>query len=247
MRLALQKVAPGAFLFLFNIIIYRIKLNVPERPKLIFPMKTLFVKLLCLVIAVVGVAVLLKRIDNLKEENTRLQNNQTVLLSEKNAIMAECHKYKVSDSLNAYKVSELRLTLEEYKKYRREDLELIKKLKLDKSDMQKVIDTQSETLNSISAPIRDTIIITDTSSQILKIFEHKSKWIDLRGCINLQTDSVNINVNSREALTVVESVEYKRFLGFLWKTKKIKRRDVDVVSQNPNTEIISVDFVSIEQ
>lgn len=206
--------------------------------------KTLIILIVTLALSLT-IGISFKRISNLKNENTRLLNNQQTLLLENNAILAECNKYKVSDSLNAYKVSELRLTLEEYKKYRSNDLALIKKLKLDKADMQKVIDSQHETIYKLSTEIKDTVIVKDTIHVDAKVFEYKSKWIDVNGII--YDSKVEMDIHNREALTVVESVEYKRFWGFLWKTKKIKRRDVDIISKNPNTEIIDVDFVSIEQ
>lgn len=210
-------------------------------------MKTITIIKLCLITAAaITIAVLFTRVNNLVEENRRLQNNQAVLLTENNAIMAECRKYKTSDSLNAYKVSELQLTLEEYKKFRSQDLELIRKLKLDKSDMQKVINSQSETIYDLTTQIRDTVIVVDTVERDFKSFDYNSKWVDVSGQIDLAGNTVSLDIRNREELTIVESVERKRFLGFLWKTNKIKRRDVDVVSKNPNTEIIDVDYVSIE-
>lgn len=210
-------------------------------------MKTITIIKLCLIAAAaITIAVLFTRVNNLVEENRRLQNNQAVLLTENNAIMAECRKYKTSDSLNAYKVSELQLTLEEYKKFRSQDLELIRKLKLDKSDMQKVINSQSETIYDLTTQIRDTVIVVDTVERDFKSFGYNSKWVEVSGQIDLASNTVSLDIRNREELTIVESVERKRFLGFLWKTNKIKRRDVDVVSKNPNTEIIDVDYVSIE-
>lgn len=210
-------------------------------------MKTITIIKLCLIAAAaITIAVLFTRVNNIVEENRRLQNNQAVLLTENNAIMAECRKYKTSDSLNAYKVSELQLTLEEYKKFRSQDLELIRKLKLDKSDMQKVINSQSETIYDLTTQIRDTTMVVDTVERDFKAFDYKSKWVDVSGQIDLAGNTVSLDIRNREELTIVESVERKRFLGFLWKTNKIKRREVDVVSKNPNTEIVDVDYVSIE-
>lgn len=210
-------------------------------------MKTITIIKLCLITAAaITIAILFTRVNNLTEENRRLQNNQAVLLTENNAIIAECRKYKTSDSLNAYKVSELQLTLEEYKKFRSQDLELIRKLKLDKSDMQKVINSQSETIYDLTTQARDTVIVVDTVERDFKSFDYKSKWVDVSGQVDLAGNTVSLNIHNREELAIVESVERKRFLGFLWKTNKIKRRDVDVVSKNPNTEIVDVDYVSIE-
>ena len=210
-------------------------------------MKTTTIIKLCILAAVIAtIAISFARISNLAEENLRLQNNQAVLLSENNAIMAECRRYRVSDSLNAYRVSELRLTIEEYEKFRSQDLELIRKLKLDKSDMQKVIDSQSETIYKLTAQAKDTTIIVDSAEHEFKTFDYSSKWADVAGQIDLANNIVSLDIHSREELTVVESVKRKRFLGFLWKTKKVIRRDVDVISKNPSTEIVNVDYVSIE-
>lgn len=207
---------------------------------------TTIIKLCILAVVIATITISFARISNLAKENLRLQNNQAVLLSENNAIMAECRKYRVSDSLNAYRVSELRLTIEEYEKFRSQDLELIRKLKLDKSDMQKVIDSQSETIYKLTTQAKDTTIIVDSAEHEFKTFDYSSKWADVAGQIDLANNIVSLDIHSREELTVVESVERKRFLGFLWKTKKVIRRDVDVISKNPNTEIVNVDYVSIE-
>lgn len=210
-------------------------------------MKTITkIKLIALCVALIGIAFLFIRISSLVEENTRLQNNQSILLSENNALIAESQKYKTSDSLNVIKVNELRLTLEEYKKYRSDDLALINKLNIDKREMQKVIDLQAKTINDLAAPLRDTVIIYKGSETEVKAFSYRSQWTDVEGLINLQSDSVNLSVKNRESLVIVESVKYKRFLGFLWRTKKIKSRSVDIVSRNPNTEIIDADYESIE-
>lgn len=205
------------------------------------------IKIIVLIVACLGIGLLFNRVRALTEENIRLENNQAILLSENNILMAESRKYKTADSLNAIKVSELRLTLEEYKKYRAEDMMLINKLKLDKRDMQKVIDLQAETVNQLKAELRDTVIIIEEQAQELKAFEYRSEWTDVNGLIDLNANSVDLSIKNRESLVLVETLEYKRFLGFLWKTKSIKNRSVDIVSLNPNTEIIDANYESIEK
>ena len=210
-------------------------------------MKTITkIKLIALCVALIGIAFLFIKTSNLTKENARLQNNQSILLSENNALIAESQKYKTSDSLNAIKVNELRLTLEEYKKYRSDDLALINRLKVDKREMQKVIDLQARTIDDLSAPLHDTIVIYKGSEISAKAFSYKSQWTDVDGVVNLQSDSVSLSIKNRESLVIVESVKYKRFLGFLWRTKRIKSRSVDIVSRNPNTEIVDADYESIE-
>lgn len=212
-------------------------------------MKKIIIKIVIAAVAILALVLAFHKIHKLKEENTRLLSNQEILLTQKQTIMAESQAYRVSDSLNAAKVSELQFTLKEYKKYRAQDLQLIEQLKVKKSDLQKVIDSQTETINSLSAKLNDSIRI-DTVTNIadtLKCFDYKSKWTDVSGCIDLKRDSINLQIKNRESLKIVETVVYKRFLGFLWKTNKVKDRQVDVVSENPNTTITNLDYVSIKR
>lgn len=212
-------------------------------------MKKIIIKIAIIAVAILAFVLAFHKIHKLKEENARLLSNQEILLTQKQAIMAESQAYRVSDSLNAAKVSELQFTLKEYKKYRAQDLQLIEQLKVKKSDLQKVIDSQTETINSLSAKLNDSIRI-DTVINIadtLKYFDYKSKWTDVSGCIDLKRDSINLQIKNRESLKIVETVVYKRFLGFLWKTNKVKDRQVDVVSENPNTTITNLDYVSIKR
>lgn len=212
-------------------------------------MKKIIIKIAIIAVAILAFVSAFHKIHKLKEENTRLLSNQEILLTQKQTIMAESQAYRVSDSLNAAKVSELQFTFKEYKKYRAQNLQLIEQLKVKKSDLQKVIDSQTETINSLSAKLNDSIRI-DTVINIadtLKCFDYKSKWTDVSGCIDLKHDGINLQIKNRESLKIVETVVYKRFLGFLWKTNKVKDRQVDVVSENPNTTIINLDYVSIKR
>lgn len=212
-------------------------------------MKKIIIKIAIIAVAILALVLAFNKIQKLKEENNRLLSNQEILLTQKQTIMAESQAYKVSDSLNAAKVSELQFTLKEYKKYRAQDLQLIEQLKVKKSDLQKVIDSQTETINSLSAKLNDFIRV-DTITNIvdtLKCFDYKSKWTDVSGYIDLKHDSINLQIRNRESLKIVETVVYKRFLGFLWKTNKVKDRQVDVVSENPHTTITNLDYVNIKR
>ena len=217
-------------------------------------MKKYLIYAVVLLTTIVSFIVMAEMIQYLKEENKRLESNHEILLSQNAVAMAESQKYRVSDSLNAARVSQLEFTVIEYERFRREDYELIKQLKAGKSDLQKIVSSQSATINNLKAKLDNLVVstpvITDSTvhfrTDTLKCFEYKSKWTDISGCINLNADSISIQLENRESLKIVESVTYKRFLGFLWKTNKIKSRQVDVVSENPNTEIISVEYISVK-
>ena len=74
-------------------------------------MKKIIIKIGIIAVAILLIVIAGIRIKSLKEENSRLKSNQEVLLSEKESIMAQSQLYKVSDSLNAAKVTELQLSL----------------------------------------------------------------------------------------------------------------------------------------
>lgn len=181
-----------------------------------------------------------KRINNLTVERDKYRSNTETLLQ-------DVRTYQTKDSLNAAKVGNLELKLSEYKKYRADDAALIKSLQTKNRDLQRVTTAQMETINELRANVRDSIVYLpgDTVTTILRCIEYSDKWVDFDGCIINNTFSGKII--TRDSLLIAETVQYKRWLGFLWKTKKIKNREIDVVSKNPATRILGVEFVTIEK
>ena len=180
------------------------------------------------------------RIKRLTDERDKYRSNTETLLQ-------DVRTYQTKDSLNAAKVGNLELKLSEYKKYRADDAALIKSLQTKNRDLQRVTTAQMETINELRANVRDSIVYLpgDTVTTVLRCIEYSDKWVDFDGCIINNTFSGKII--TRDSLLMVETVQYKRWLGFLWKTKKIKDREIDVVSKNPATNILGVEFVTIEK
>ena len=180
------------------------------------------------------------RIKSLTAERDKYRSNTETLLQ-------DVRTYQTKDSLNAAKVGNLELKLSEYKKYRADDAALIKSLQTKNRDLQRVTTAQMETINELRANVRDSIVYLpgDTVTTILRCIEYSDKWVDFDGCIINNTFSGKII--TRDSLLIAETVQYKRWLGFLWKTNKIKNRQIDVVSKNPATKILGVEFVTIEK
>lgn len=180
------------------------------------------------------------RIKRLTAERDKYRSNTETLLQ-------DVRTYKTKDSLNVAKVGNLELKLSEYKKYRADDAALIKSLQTKNRDLQRVTTAQMETINELRANVRDSIVYLpgDTVTTILRCIEYSDKWVDFDGCIINNTFSGKII--TRDSLLIAETVQYKRWLGFLWKTNKIKNRQIDVVSKNPATKILGVEFVTIEK
>lgn len=202
-------------------------------------MKRILIELAILAIAIIALILSGRKISDLKEENDRISSNQELLLSQRDSFLSVCDKYKVSDSLNAVEAKELRLTIEEYERHKKRDMALIKRLKSAKSDISSVVTHELETTNKLSIPLNDTL------RRNFDCFTHESEFFSISGCVYNDKDSVDVMVCNREKLKVVESVTYRRFLGFLWKTKRVKSRQIDVLSLNPNTEITGCEYVTI--
>lgn len=180
------------------------------------------------------------RIKSLTAERDKYRSNTEALLQ-------DVERYQTKDSLNAIKVGNLELSLAEYKKYRADDLALIKTLQTKNRDLERVTTTQMETINELRANVRDSIVYLpgDTVTTVLRCIEYSDKWVDFDGCIINNTFSGKII--TRDSLLITESVQYKRWLGFLWKTKRIKNREFDIVSKNPNSKITGFEVITIEK
>lgn len=181
------------------------------------------------------------KIKRLTEERDKYRSNTEILLQ-------DVKTYQTKDSLNAIKVGNLELSLAEYKKYRADDLALIKTLQAKNRDLERVTTTQMETINELRATVRDSVVYLpgDTVTTVLRCVDIVEPWFELHGCATPDGQFTGTHIN-RDSLLIVETVQYKRWLGFLWKTKKIKNRQIDVVSKNPATKILGVEFVTIEK
>ena len=181
------------------------------------------------------------KIKRLTEERDKYRSNTEILLQ-------DVKTYQTKDSLNAIKVGNLELSLAEYKKYRADDLALIKTLQAKNRDLERVTTTQMETINELRATVRDSVVYLpgDTVTTVLRCVDIVEPYFELHGCATPDGQFTGTHIN-RDSLLIVETVQYKRWLGFLWKTKKIKNRQIDVVSKNPATKILGVEFITIEK
>lgn len=191
--------------------------------------------------AVVTIWVQRSRINTLTGERDKYRTNTETLLQ-------EVSRYQTKDSLNAAKVGVLELKLSEFEKYRASDAELIKTLQTKNRELERVTTTQMETINELRATVRDSVVYLpgDTVTTVLRCIDIVEPWFELHGCTTPAGVFTGTHIN-RDSLLIVETVQYKRWLGFLWKTKKIKNRQIDVVSKNPATKILGVEFVTIEK
>lgn len=185
------------------------------------------------IIAIVILAAYYISFSHLKNENKRLKANQETLLD-------SVKSFKISDSLKAITVGNLELSLRQYKKYHADDAILIKQLKGQKPEV--IIRPGIQTEYKIRTELKDSIIYKDTLKTIL----YKSKWNYVNGFIN--RDTINLKIINYDELLITECLQKKKFLFFKLPISIFgyKRKALNVVSKNPNTKIISAEYITIK-
>lgn len=193
------------------------------------------------VAAVATIWVQRTKIEKLTDERNRYRGNTETLLQ-------DVETYKTKDSLNAAKVGVLELKLSEFEKYRASDAELIKTLQTKNRELEAVTTAQMETITKLRGTVRDSIVYLpgDTTTIVLKCVDIFDPWFSLKGCTTPDGEFSGTFIN-RDSILVAATVQYKRFLGFLWKTNKVKNREIDIISKNPHTKIIGVEYIEIEK
>ena len=193
------------------------------------------------VAAVVTIWVQRSRINQLTGERDKYRTNTETLLQ-------DVSRYQTKDSLNAAKVGVLELKLSEFERYRASDAELIKTLQTKNRELEAVTTAQMETITQLRGTVRDSIVYLpgDTTTTVLKCVDISDPWFSLNGCMTPDGTFTGTFIN-RDSILIAATVQYKRFLGFLWKTNKVKNREIDIISKNPHTKIIGVEYIEIEK
>lgn len=183
------------------------------------------------VIILIGlVAFLYHRNSVLKENNNRLIKNQTILFD-------TLSFYKIRDSVNVSSIGVLELTLNEYKKYRQEDLSLIKDLKIKLKEVQSVVKTEVVT----KIEYKDKLIyVSDTISSI----NYNDGWnkVDVKITNN---EDYSLDIETRDSLTQVFHKVWKHKIWFIkWGDSGIKQ---EIINSNPKSKIIYSEAIKISK
>lgn len=194
-----------------------------------------------ILLAAVGCGVILLQavhIEGLRDERDRHRSNASALLQ-------DVERYRTSDSLNAAKAEVLSLKLSELERYRAEDMKVIESLKIRKKDLEQVTAIQLQTIADLRGTVADTIVMEREVHDTVQVLHVSDEWVDLHGIV--ADGAFDGTLEVRDSIYIVESVQRARFLGFLWRTKRIKSREVDVMNKNPYTEIMGIESIIIEQ
>lgn len=185
-----------------------------------------------------------REVSRLHEEISTYQRNERALLD-------GVEHYKSCNDLSCARVDELELSLADAKKVIGEDAKVIETLKSKIKDMSKFDRIATKTEIKVVEKLKDTTIVKERET-IFRDTIHDVKYVDvIKPYYDVHAtivhDTIDLDIMTRDSLLVVETIKYKRFLGFLWKTKRIKSRTIDVVSKNPNTIIEDIQVVTIDK
>ena len=154
--------------------------------------------------------------------------------------MDSLHKYKVTDSLNAIHISNIELSLKQYKQLRADDAKLIKQLKADK--ITAVVNPETIIKYKVKTQLKDSIIYRDT----VKAISYHDSWNLVTGYFT--KDSANLNIQTKDELLITKSIERKRFLGIKLSPKWFGYRNLqlNIVSKNPNCAISDIEYIELK-
>lgn len=202
-------------------------------------MKLKLIMLASIVVLAFFLAAFRNKYEHEKSEKDKYCNNMYTILD-------SLERFRVNDSLNAINTSIIKLKLSEYEDLKREDAKLINELLTKNKKLNSVISAQTSTINKLNGSVKDSLIYVDrVIVDSLKCISYNDEWLNVDLC--LTTDNTYSGaVTNYESLKVVRSAKYKRFLGFLWYTNKIKSEHISVISLNPSTEIRDVEYIQIE-
>ena len=196
-----------------------------------------FSQILLVIILLLGGVVFIqfKHAAKLSDERDRYKQNNTALLS-------DIERIKVDSTTMAVDAKALRLTIDEYERFRAADAEKIRQMGIKIKNLQVVAKHNLEVAAPINAVIRDTVFIRDTVRVVQQKVEMASPDIQLDAVID--NDTLRGDIRLPVTLQQTVWVEYKRKCIF-W--KKVKAIHQTISSDNPYVDIKYSEYIQIDQ
>lgn len=198
-------------------------------------MNKILIKCLLAAVVVLGGIVWLQHRNTvrLKGERDRYRSNSAALLSEVRRIQAD-------SATMALDAEVLQLTLDEYRRFRAEDAETIRRLGVKVKNLEAAARLEVEVAGPIDAAVRDTVVIRDTVPLLRQKVEMITPHIRLTGIIedNRLRGEIRVPVTLNQAVWV----EYKGW----WFWKRVKAVHQTISNDNPYVEIRYSEYIRIK-
>lgn len=198
-------------------------------------MNKILIKCLLAAVVVLGGIVWLQHRNTvrLKGERDRYRSNSAALLLEVRRIQAD-------SATMALDAKALQLTLDEYRRFRAEDAETIRRLGVKVKNLEAAARHEVEVAGPIDAAVRDTVVIRDTVPLLRQKVEMITPHIRLTGIIedNRLRGEIRVPVTLNQAVWV----EYKGW----WFWKRVKAVHQTISNDNPYVEIRYSEYIRIK-
>ncbi len=196
--------------------------------------KIKLVGIITFLLLVVTVGIQQRRIVSIRQERDRYQQNSDALLS-------DMKQWRVDSTSMATDVKSLRLTVDEFKRYRAEDLAKIKQMGVKIKNLEAAAKHYLEVDAEITASVKDSVVIRDTVPVLVKSVSMVTPHIQLSGIIERDSliGKIHLPVTLRQAVWI----EYKRRWLF-W--KKVVAVHQTITSDNPHVEIKYSEYIRIQ-
>lgn len=173
-----------------------------------------------------------RRTLRLTDERDRYRSNNTALLS-------DVKRMRIDSTTLAADAEGLRLTVAEYRRFRAEDAETIKRLGVKVKNLEAAARHEIEVAGPIDAAVKDTVVIRDTLPQVRQKVEMITPHIRLTGLIenNRLKGEIRVPVTLNQAVWV----EYKGW----WLWKRVKAIHQTVSNDNPYVDIKYSEYIQI--
>lgn len=192
--------------------------------------------LLVVVAALVGMVWLQQRkVVRLKQERDQHEQNSDALLS-------DMKKWQVDSATMATDVKTLRLSVDEFGRYRSNDLAKIKEMGIKIKNLEAAAKHEIEVDAPINATVRDSIVVRDSVTFRVQAVSMVNPFIQLHGVIERDSlvGSIHLPVTLRQAVWI----EYKRRWLF-W--KKVKAVHQVITTDNPYVKVKYSEFINIQK
>lgn len=195
--------------------------------------------------SVLGMTVILLclAVSSLYRQNKQLQAERNTYQGNTSALLSGIKRIRINSVAAAVDVKMLRLTLDEYRRYRAEDARHIERLGVKLRDLQTAAKHNMEVNAPLQAELKDTVVIRDTVTLLLKKIEMDTPYLKISGMIenNFLKGNVYLPVTLHQAVWI----EHKhRFLWWRWGVKAVHQT---ISSDNPHVKIKYSEVVEIQK
>lgn len=176
-----------------------------------------------------------KHLQQVKNERDLYQNNTESLLLDIEILRRD-------SIVQAYQSKALTLSIDEFKRYREQDANVIKDLKLKLKQVTSISKQSMEVKVPVNAPVKDTVVIINNVVDTIKSIKYVDRHVTFDGYI--RRDSMKADIKVPVTITqVIHKVPKRKFLWWSWGCKAIKQV---IITDNPYVQLNYSEYIQLK-